>query len=78
MNGCISSMMQDPLTTAASLALAVHIRDKGLRGNAIGLRYRALRLLRRRLSSTKLDEATSNSVLLSIIFLMSIEVSRLN
>lgn len=75
MNGCISSIMQDPLTTAASLAMAVHIRDKGLRGDALGLYYRALFLLRRRLSSPKLEDATSNSVLLSIIFLMSIEVS---
>jgi hypothetical protein len=75
MNGCISSIMQDPLTTAASLAMAVHIRDKGLRGNAVGLYYRALFLLRRRLSSPKLEDLTSNSVLLSIIFLMSIEVS---
>ncbi|KIY00468.1 uncharacterized protein Z520_04153 [Fonsecaea multimorphosa CBS 102226] len=71
MSANLSGMMQDPLITASSLALAIRIHDKGRSRKVVGYYRKALVLLQKRLKSD--DRNSTNAILLSLIHLMAVE-----
>lgn len=68
----LPGMMQDPLITASSLALASRLHDKSMSRKMLWYYGKAVCLLQQRLAHV--NSVLTNPVLLSLIHLMAVEV----